>query len=185
MVSIPAAGVTDSNEALVRLAARGNEGAFATIVERHHADMVRVCYVVCGDRELAEDAVAVAWPLAWRRLGTLRDPDRLRPWLCTVAANEARRLSQQRRRVALVEVSMDAASSAYSSTSDPGGRITDLDLIRALDGLDPRDRTLLALRYVAGLNATELARAIGLSAPGTRARLARLLDRLRKELGDA
>ena len=44
------------------------------------------------------------------------------------------------------------------------------------------NRALLALRYVAGFNASELATAIGLSPPGTRARLQRLLARLRTEL---
>jgi RNA polymerase sigma factor (sigma-70 family) len=70
------------------------------------------------------------------------------------------------------------------STRDPASRVEDLDLARALEKLDPTDRALLALRYVAGLNSTELARGVGLSAPGTRRRLARLLARLRTELGD-
>jgi DNA-directed RNA polymerase specialized sigma24 family protein len=41
------------------------------------------------------------------------------------------------------------------------------------------------MRYVAGFNATELAYATGRTPSGTRARLARLLGRLEKELGDA
>jgi hypothetical protein len=28
----------------------------------------------------------MTWPIAWRELGTLRDPERLRPWLVTKAA---------------------------------------------------------------------------------------------------
>ena len=67
---------------------------------------------------------------------------------------------------------------------DPAGRVADLDLSNALARLDPDDRTLLALRYVAGFDSTELGKATGRSASGTRARLARLLDRLRTELGD-
>ena len=61
----------------------------------------------------------------------------------------------------------------------------DIDLVRALDNLSPDDRALLALRYVAGLNSFELGRAVGMSASGLRRRLARLLARLRSELGDA
>ncbi len=52
----------------------------------------------------------------------------------------------------------------------------DIDLANALAGLDPDDRALLALRYVAGFDSNELARVTGLSPSGTRARLARLLD---------
>ena len=50
--------------------------------------------------------------------------------------------------------------------------------------LDPEDRELLAMRYVAGFDATELSSVIGLSPPGTRARLSRLLARLRQDLSD-
>ena len=61
------------------------------------------------------------------------------------------------------------------ASGDPAARSTDIDLINALARLDPDDRALLALRYVAGFDSTELARATGRSASGTRARLARLL----------
>jgi RNA polymerase sigma factor (sigma-70 family) len=59
-----------------------------------------------------------------------------------------------------------------------------IDLANALARLNPDDRALLALRYVAGFDSNELARATGLSPSGTRARLARLLDRMRTELSD-
>ena len=52
----------------------------------------------------------------------------------------------------------------------------------AMARLDPDDRALLALRYVAGFDSNELASAIGLSASGIRSRLERLLKRLREEL---
>ena len=70
------------------------------------------------------------------------------------------------------------------AADDPTARAIDIDLVNALGRLDPEDRALLALRYVAGFDSTELARASGRSASGTRARLARLLDRLRTELRD-
>jgi DNA-directed RNA polymerase specialized sigma24 family protein len=65
---------------------------------------------------------------------------------------------------------------------DPATGIDRVDLRRAMARLDPDDRALLAMRYVAGFSSTELAEFTGLSAPGTRARLARLLLRLREEL---
>jgi Sigma-70 region 2 len=123
MVSLPAAGVTDSPEGLVRLAVGGDEAAFARIVRLHHADMVRVCFVVRGDPDVAEEAVASAWPIAWKRLQSLREPDRLRPWLCTVAANEARQLRRHRRSRTIVEIAM-AAEDARTCRPDlriPGG----------------------------------------------------------------
>ena len=74
MTSAPVAAIPESAEGLVRRAVRGDQAAFARIVRLHHADMVRVCFVVAGDMDAAEEAVAAAWPIAWRRLGSLRDP---------------------------------------------------------------------------------------------------------------
>ena len=165
----------------VALAAAGDEVAFARIVEAHHDDMTRVCFVICGDVDIADEAVQAAWPIVWRKLGSLREPERLRPWLVSIAANEARLLIRRRRRRTVVEL---ALTDAATPGADPAGRVGDLDLTNALARLDPDDRALLALRYVAGFDSTELARAIGRSPSGTRARLARLLARLRTELRD-
>ena len=171
----------DAHGDLVRAAAAGDEVAFTRIVAAHHDDMVRVGYVVCGDADLADEAVAAAWLIAWRKLGDLREPDRLRPWLVSIAANEARQAVRRRRRHGVVEL---AVADGAVADDDPAVRATDIDLMNALARLDPDDRALLALRYVAGFDSTELARATGRSASGTRARLARLLDRLRTELRD-
>ena len=173
--------IDESLAGAVALASAGDETAFARIIRAHHGDMTRVCFVICGDLDVADEAVQAAWPIVWHKLGSLRDPDRLRPWLVSIAANEARQLVRRRRRRTVVELAMvDSTSSGV----DPAGHIGDLDLTNALNKLDPDDRALLALRYVAGFDSTELARATGRSPSGTRARLARLLDRLRTELSD-
>jgi RNA polymerase sigma-70 factor (ECF subfamily) len=175
------ASIDESLATAVTLAAAGDETAFARIVGAHHDDMTRVCFVICGDLDIADEAVQAAWPIAWRKLGSLRDASRLRSWLVSIAANEARQLVRRRRRRTVVELAIKGATHAGA---DPAGQVVDLDLANALAKLDPDDRALLALRYVAGFDATELARATGRSPSGTRARLARLLDRLRTELSD-
>lgn len=174
---------TDTAASLMRLAAEGDEVAFARIVDAHHADMSSVCFVVTGgDAELADEAVQSAWPIAWRKLDTVRDPERLRPWLISIAVNEARQLARRRRRGRVLEISV--AMDPSTTTTDPASRAGDIDLRNALGRLKPEDRALIALRYVAGFDSNELARAMGMSPSGTRARLARLLGRLRSELGD-
>ena len=89
---------TEEATGFVASAAAGDETAFGRIVAAHHDDMRRVCVVVCGDEALADDAVQAAWSVAWRKLSSLRDPDRLRPWLVSVAANQARDLLRQLQR---------------------------------------------------------------------------------------
>lgn len=167
-------------EERVRRALAGDEAAFAWIVETYSGDMAQVCLVVIGDLDLADEAVAAAWPIAWRKLDSLRDADRLRPWLISIAVNQARRMARARRRRAVREISMPLTDGPVHSSE----RDAEIDLSNALSRLSADDRALLALRYIAGFDSNELARAMGLSASGTRARLARLLDRMRRELGD-
>ena len=167
---------------MVESAAEGDEVAFGRIVAANHDDMRRVCVFITREDALADDATQAAWSIAWRKLDLLQDPARLRPWLVSVAANEARKLVQKRRRRSEHEVVAD--TSAKPGGIDPATGIDGLDLRAAMHKLDPEDRALLAMRYIAGFDATELSAAIGLSPPGTRARLARLLTRLRQDLSD-
>jgi RNA polymerase sigma-70 factor, ECF subfamily len=165
---------------LVERAAAGDEIAFTRIVAAHQDAMTRVAFIVTGDLDLADEAAAAAWAIAWRRLGSLRDPEKLRSWLVSIAANEARGMARARRRHRVVE--LDVAADLAVDGMDPGAHVGDVDLANALAHLDADDRTLLALRYVAGFDSFEIGRATGRSASGTRARLARLLARLRTEL---
>jgi RNA polymerase sigma-70 factor (ECF subfamily) len=173
----------NTSAGLIRLAADGDEIAFARIVDAHHADMSSVCFVITGgDSELTEEAVQSAWPIAWRKLPSLREPERLRPWLISIAVNQARQIARRRSRGRVLEIKV--AGDHATAGGDPAADTGDIDLRNALARMQPDDRALVALRYVAGFDSNELARALGLSPSGTRARLARLLGRLRTELGD-
>jgi RNA polymerase sigma factor (sigma-70 family) len=165
---------------VIASAAAGDEIAFARIVAVHHAEMVRICHMVVRDRAVAEEAAQAAWSIAWRKLGTIRQPDRLRPWLISVAVNEARKLQRGHARRHRIEVIGDPPD--RPGGIDPAAGVAYLDLEEALARLEASDRALLAFRYVAGFDASELANAVGLTPSGTRTRLERLLKRLRQEL---
>jgi len=125
MTSLTTAG---SIEAALRDATAGDELAFTRIVAEYHGDMVRVAYGICGDRDLALDAVQSAWLIGWRKLGSVRDPARLRGWLVAVAANEARHVIRRRRRRTVVEI---PATLVDDRTPDPSADISRLDMVNA------------------------------------------------------
>ena len=72
-------------QGVIRSAASGDEAAFGHIVATYNDDMRRVCIVVTRDESLADDAVQAAWAIAWKKLGSLRQPERLKPWPVSVA----------------------------------------------------------------------------------------------------
>ena len=173
--------MTDRAQAgLLAAAAAGDEFAFRRIIAAHHDDMRRVALSIARDGAVAEEAMQAAWLIAWKRIGDVRDEANLRPWLVSVAPNEVKRVLRKRRRRAEVEVATDA--SGEPGGIDPATGIDAMDLRSALRRLDPDDRALLAMRYVAGFDSNELAIALGISPSGTRKRLERLRDRLREEL---
>ena len=167
---------------IVATAVTGDDVAFARIVDAYHDDMRRVCAFITRDMGLAEDAVQTAWSIAWRKLASVREPASLRSWLMRVAVNEARKSLRSRgRRIAVESLGVGVGAPVGV---DPETGIDAIDLRRALARLDPNDRALLAMRYVAGFNATELAEAIGITPSGVRNRLERLTARLRQDLTD-
>jgi RNA polymerase sigma-70 factor (ECF subfamily) len=172
-------------DSLVARAASGDEIAFAQIVATHHDDMVRVSFIVCREVQLAQEAAGAAWSIAWRKLSSVRDPAKLRPWLLAIAANEARGLVRRRGRRTLLEIAVDPLpeNTAAPDANDPAERIALIDLVNALSRLDPSDRAVVGLS-AAGLSSSEIGQAIGLTPSGVRARLGRVMARLREDLRD-
>ena len=159
---------------------------FEAVVALHQRDVLRLCYAICGDPDHARDAAQRTWLAAWRGIGALRDPARVRAWLVAIALREARREVREQRRRSVREVTVTAIDPDVVDRSvATKARTPDVDLARALARLDPEDRALVTLRYVLGFDSFEIGAMTGRSASGTRARLARLLARMREELGDA
>jgi len=160
---------------------------FEGLIELHQRDVLRLCYAICGDPDRARDAAQRTWLAAWRGIGALRDPERVRAWLGAIAVREARREVRDHRQRAVREVAVAAIDPDLldRSIARTATMTTDVDLARALARLGPEDRALITLRYVLGFDSFEIGAMTGRSASGTRARLARLLARMREELGDA
>jgi RNA polymerase sigma-70 factor (ECF subfamily) len=167
---------------IVARAAAGDQVAFARLVAEHHPAMARVAYAITGDAESAADATQTAWSIAWRKLGSLRDQGTVGAWLVAIAANEARQTLRRHRTSTIVDLSN---VSEDRGGGDPSDRIQTVDLARVLRSLNPDERSLLALRFAAGLDSTEIATQLGISASGVRSRLSRLIERLRLDLDHA
>jgi RNA polymerase sigma-70 factor (ECF subfamily) len=169
---------TEPARSVVERAIAGDELAFARIVAAHHADLARIAFFVSGSLDVAEEAEQAAWAVACRRLKDLRDPDRLRAWLMSIAANEARQIVRSRRRRTVHELAMSQPAGAPDVD-----RAALIDLANAVARLDPRDRSIVGMRFIGGFEPAEIAAVMGMTGPAVRVRLHRLLQRLRRDLG--
>jgi RNA polymerase sigma-70 factor (ECF subfamily) len=198
----------DDSEELLRRAAAGDEAALAALWERHRArlrQMVRLRL----DRRLQgrvdpSDVLQDAYlDLAAR----LPDFARERPmptylWLRLVTGQRLGQVHRQHlgaamrdagREVSLYRGALPQASSA-SLAAQLLGRFTtpsqaavraerQLQLQEILNGIDPMDREILALRHFEGLSNGEAAQVLGLSKQAASNRYIRALGRLRDLLG--
>lgn len=154
-----------------------SEAAFAALVAAHHRDVVRLAYAIVGDPDVANDVAQSAWTAAWRNRSRIREPEKVRGWLLTIAANEARRSLRRRRLRQFVSLADDRGPTVAAGQPE-----NQIDLVEALQRLRPRDREILARRYALGETSREIAEHIGMSDSGVRVRIGRLLGSLREEL---
>ena len=64
----------------------------AVFVERHYERLMSLARLITRDATDAADAVQIGLEAAWRQRASLRDPDRLRPWLDRIVVREAVRV---------------------------------------------------------------------------------------------
>src|SRR3954453_13174236 len=69
---------------LVAACLAGDREAFGRIVERYQRLLCSVAYSATGSLSESEDLAQEAFLDAWRQLSTLREQQKLRPWLCGI-----------------------------------------------------------------------------------------------------
>src|SRR5262245_64898073 len=83
----PLTAVYDSQ--LWQRSGEGDREAFGRIVERYQSLICSLAYSACGNLGASEDLAQETFLAAWRKLGELREPARLRAWLCGIVRNLA------------------------------------------------------------------------------------------------
>jgi RNA polymerase sigma-70 factor, ECF subfamily len=156
-----------------------------TLFRLHYGRLVRALTVICGDREMAADAVQEAFVkahLRWRRLQDYDDPV---GWIRRVAINRLRdghrRNTRKERALDRLrnEATTEGAGSAHDAMMLRGG---DADGVMAmLAGLPRQQRICLALFYVDGLPVAEIATALDLSEGAVKFHLHQGREKLRAQ----
>src|SRR5215467_6878182 len=92
----------------------GQTDGLAAAYDRYAPALYAYCRSLLGEPADADDAVQDTFIIAAARLGGLRDPGRLRPWLYAVARNECR----DRLRSRALAARPDAADELTDETVD-------------------------------------------------------------------
>jgi len=167
---------------LTRAAAAGDRAAFAAIYDRHADRLHDYCLSLLRNRAEAADATQDTFTLAAERLGQLRDPARLRPWLYAVARGQALRRLRDRARL---DPEADTTGPADPGRGPREAERADLRVLvwNAAAGLSERDRSVLDLHLRHGLEGSELGEAMGVGANHAYVLLSRVRDQVERALG--
>ena len=168
-----------SDAELVAATLAGDRRAFGRIVERYQRLLCSLAYSATGQLSQSEDLAQEAFVDAWRQLGNLREPEKLRPWLCGILRFKVSRLrrSDAREPVRQADVLDDAAETVAS----PEEAAADLTIQKeeqaimwsALERVPESYREPLILYYREHRSVEHVAAALDLTEDTVKQRLAR------------
>ena len=148
---------------------------FSAVFREHHAPAVRLAFLLCGDQQWAEDAVAEAFAATYVQLGRGRVDD-VGAYLRRAVVNQVR--GGIRRRVVERRYAARLVPPARSGSFEEGAADRDAIWV-ALRRLPTRQRAAVVLRYYVDLSEAEAAAALGCSLPAVKSLSSRGLQAMR------
>jgi RNA polymerase sigma-70 factor (ECF subfamily) len=158
----------------------GDKSAFAELYDRRARLIRAICYDATRDLHAAADLTQEVFLRAYRRLRSLRDPQRFAPWLAGIARQVCRewrrgRLRDLRRLSALAEMATTAALEEA-----PDERIQTLR--ETIATLPEKERLALHAFYLQDRGVEQARQVLGLSRSGFYRVLSSARERLKRAL---
>jgi RNA polymerase sigma-70 factor (ECF subfamily) len=192
-------GIVDDDAALVARLREHDEAAFAALVDHYAPAMLRVARGYVSNVQTAEDVVQETWIAVMNGIAGFEARSSLRTWLFTVLINIAKKRGVRDRRIAESErmaagVTVDPDRFRPADAPDwpghwkdgrepspfpdtPEGSVLGRELMEVarceLDRLPERQRTVVSMRDLLGMDSVEVCQLLGISVANQRVLLHR------------
>jgi RNA polymerase sigma-70 factor (sigma-E family) len=153
---------------------------FASYAHARQQHLYRTAYLLCGDRDRAQDLVQttlVSLLRSWKRARLAQNPDAYAKKVLVRAFLAERRKLRR-------EADLHALARGGAVTEQDDGPELRLVVLGALRSLPPKPRAMVILRYWEDLSVEETAAVLGCSTGNVKSQCSRSLARLREQLGD-
>jgi RNA polymerase sigma factor (sigma-70 family) len=172
---------------LVAESLAGRRDAFRMIVERYQTLVCSLAYSATGNISQSEDVAQETFISAWKDLRLLREPGKLRSWLCGIVRNRARRQWRDEgrepvRNADTLENATDSASTDALPSEQAVSREEEAILWRSLEKIPENYREPLILFYREHRSIEQVAAALELSEDAVKQRLSRGRKLLQEEV---
>lgn len=179
------AGASDAD--LVAASLAGNREAFGQIVARYQSLVCSLAYSGTGSLSWSEDLAQETFVAAWRQLGNLRQPARLRSWLCRIARNHiCDELKEQKRDPSQTAEPLDALPEWPEAGLLPAqqviGKEEEAILWHSIERMPDRYREPLVLYYREHKSVARVAADLDLTEDTVKQRLSRGRKLLHREV---
>jgi len=182
----PGAGGGEGGETArcIRLARQGDRAAFADLVIRYEATVLRIARTLVGNRTDAEDVAQEVFLRLYRHLNRL-DPER-DPigWVYRLTVHASWGYLKSRRREKRLQEGLRGAADPAETRAHDGVEAAEVRQIlnRSLQILPPRVRAVFVLVEVEGLEVAEVAKVLRITRITVRRHLSRGREALRRHL---
>jgi RNA polymerase sigma factor (sigma-70 family) len=166
---------------------QGDVSAFETLYRQYEKLVYRTAYLITGDKEVANDALQEVFISVWKSRHTY-DPNKgkLTTWLHRITVNECSRGRTRKASttVSLEERGIDLPEMKHQSQPDEilVSKMEYEQLLKAMDALDTKHRSVLVLRYFNDLSYQEIAEALEIPLGTVKSRLNQSLRYLREQM---
>ena len=170
---------------LVRSARKGDQDAFAQLVEANQGRIYTLAYRMTGDAETAADLTQETFLSAWQALPRFREKSAFSTWLYRMAVNACIDFLRREKRRGVLSLPDDALQLPDRGLS-PQETLEQKERCRAvhqaLASLSPHHRKVLVLRDLEGLSYREIAQCLHLEEGTVKSRIARARLALKEAL---
>jgi len=182
---------------LTRALMDGHAGAFEEFVEHFRSKIFQYSWLMCGQREDAEEVAQETLLRVFGSFSQLREPERVRPWVFRIAKNAC--LMKRRKSIfaPMQELSLDELGAGLNgeprafeigdSSSLPEDELLRSELRvalhRAVAELPETYRAVVLLRDLEELSTEETAQILDITSDAVKTRLHRARLALRQKLG--
>jgi len=158
--------------------------SFGDLYERNFDRVYAYVQSMLRDRAAAEDVTSQAFERAYRKRQSYKaGRGSAEAWLFGIARNAA--LDELRRRGRHARMATEPEDAEAQPLDDVAETALRRETVRAaMESLEPRERELVTLKYLAGLSNIEIANVVGISESNTSTRLNRTMTKLREVCHD-